>query len=166
MENKNNKSGIVVDDGRVKEYVTNRYGEKIGIFYFNPSDLNIIERYNKVVKDFSKITEPLRDVDINSDGSTNDDISQAKMDEAKKRLFEACDYLFGGNLSEAFFAKVHPFSPVNGRFYCENAIESVGDYISNCFDKELSKIDNRVNQYVHGYRTGKHKNGGKKKSGR
>ena len=64
-------------------------------------------------------------------------------------------------MSEAFFGKMHPFSPVNGRFYCENALDAVGKYISSQFDREVTKINNRVNRYTHGYRTGKHKDGKK-----
>ena len=46
----------------------------------------------------------------------------AALREAEKRLYTACDKLFGGNMSEAFFGKMHPFSPINGHFYCENAL--------------------------------------------
>ena len=69
--------------------------------------------------------------------------------------------LFGGNMSEAFFGKMHPFSPINGHFYCENALSAVGAYISRQFDREVKKVNSRVERYTHGYRTGKHK-GGKK----
>ena len=65
------------------------------------------------------------------------------LEEAKQRLFTLCDYLFGGNLSEAFFGSMHPFSPVNGAFYCENVITSVGNFISKQFDRETVKINNR-----------------------
>jgi len=162
-----NKSftGIVVDDGSVKESIYNKHGEEIGVFYFRPTDIGIIDRYNKIAGDFDKITAPLENVNIKADG-TVDESNEAEvvaLKEAESRLYEACDFLFGGNASEAFFSKMNPFSPVNGHFYCENALDAVGKYISNQFDKEVQKVNNRVNRYTHGYRTGKHKGGGKKK---
>lgn len=154
---------IVVDEGSVKVPVCNKHGDEIGVFYFQPTDIGIVERYNKAMAEFDKITEPLESVNIREDGSVDesDEAAFAAMSEAKKRLFEACDYVFGGNMSEAFFGKIHPFSPAGGRFYCENALEAVGSFISQQFEKETAKITKRVEKYTHGYRTGKHKDGKK-----
>ena len=164
IKNENqNFTGIIVDDGSVKESIRNKHGDEIGVFYFRPTDIGIIDRYNKIAADFDNITAPLENVNINPDG-TADETNEAEvkaLKEAEERLYEACDYLLGGNASEAFFGKMHPFSPVNGRFYCENALDAVGKYISRQFDREVQKINNRVNRYTHGYRTGKHKDGKK-----
>ena len=159
-----NFTGIVVDDGSVRESILNKHGEEIGVFYFRPTDVGMIDRYNKMAADFDNITAPLENVNINPDGSVDEknEAEMAAMDEAVKRLYDACNYLFDGNFSEAFFGKMHPFSPVNGRFYCENALDAVGKYISRQFDREVTKVNNRVNRYTHGYRTGKHKDGKKK----
>lgn len=161
--NTQNFTGIVVDDGSVRESIRNKHGDEIGVFYFRPTDIGIIDRYNKVAADFDKITAPLENVNINPDGTVDEknEAEMAAMNEAEAKLFEACDFLFGGNMSEAFFGKMHPFSPVSGRFYCENALDAVGKYISKQFDSEVTKINNRVNRYTHGYRTGKHKDGKK-----
>lgn len=158
-----NFTGIVVDDGSVRESIRNKHGEEIGVFYFRPTDVGIIDRYNKIAADFEKITAPLENVNINPDGTVDekDEAEQAAMQEATKRLYDACNFLFDGNFAEAFFGSMHPFSPVNGRFYCENALDAVGKYISRQFDREVAKVNNRVSRYTHGYRTGKHKDGKK-----
>lgn len=160
-------NGIVVDDGSVKEIIRNKVGEEIGVFYFRPTDVGIIDRYNKVVADFDRITEPLETVNIKNDGTVDeqDEAGFKAMQEATKRLYDACNYLFGGNFAEAFFGSMHPFSPVGGKFYCENALSAVGQYISRQFDREVSKVNQRVSKYTHGIKTGKHKNG-KSKGGK
>lgn len=156
---------ITVDDGSVSVDIKNAKGEKIGVFTFRPTDIGIIDRYNKVVGEFENITAPLENVNIKNDGTVDGDDEEelAAMKEAERRLYEACDYLFGGNVSEAFFGKMHPFSPINGRFYCENALDAIGRFISSQFNKETKRIEQRVNRYTHGYkaRYGKHKNGKK-----
>lgn len=161
--NNSNTECIVIDDGSVRVPIKNGYGDEIGVFHFHPGDIGIIERYNKVAAKFDDITAPLENVNINSDGTAdeNNEAEWEAVKEAEKKLYDACNYLFGGNFAEAFFGKMHPFSPVNGYFYCENALEAVGKYISRQFDREVDKVSKRVNKYTHGYqaRTGKHRNG-------
>lgn len=158
-------TGIVVDDGLEYVPIRNRHGDEIGVFPFRPTDVGMIDRYNKVAADFDKIVEPLENVSINPDGTAdeNDEAEMAALREAEQRLYEACDYLFGEGMSQAFFGKMHPFSPVGGKFYCENALGAVSDFISKAFGKEVTKVNKRVEKYTHGYaaRTGKHKDGKK-----
>lgn len=158
-----NINEIIIDDGSVNVPIRNKQGEEIGVFVFRPTDIGIIDRFNDLADEFDNITAPLESVNINPDG-TVDEKNAAEFEalkEAESRLYSACDRLFGGNMSKAFFGKMHPFSPINGHFYCENALQAVGSYISRQFTREVKKVNSRVEQYTHGYaaRTGKHKNG-------
>lgn len=165
---KNFNDVIVVDDGSVNVPIKNMLGTVIGEFTFRPTDIDMINRYNEVVTGFEEVIAPLESIGLNPDGtpSTDDAADIEILNTVKAALFEKVDYLFGGNASEAFFKNMHPFSLVKGSFYCENMIEAVGKYISAAFDRETKHINKRVNrytqQYQHGVRTGKHKNGGKK----
>lgn len=158
-------TGIVVDDGSVRLPINNHLGEEIGEFRFRPTDIGIMERWDKFAEGFGDIVKPLEQVSIQPDGTAAEDdtLDHAVLAEAKRRLFEACDELFDGNMSEAFFGKMNPFSPIKGHFYCELALNSVMSYIGKQFDKEAKQIDKRVAKYTHGYkaRTGKHKDGKK-----
>lgn len=148
---------IVVDDGSQRVPIKNMHGEEVGVFYFRPTDMGIVDRYNKMADKFDEITSPLEKIGISADGMAADGASQEEVDalrEAERRLFDMCDYMFGGNMSEAFFGKMHPFSPVNGAFYCETAIEAVGRYISAQFETETKKISKRIDKYTHGYKPG------------
>lgn len=162
-ENKRNSMNIVIDDGSVEVPIKNKLGKVIGVFCFRPTDIGIIDRFNSLADDFDSVIAPLESVNINSDGTVDEknEAEYAAMQEAEKLLYAACNKLFGGNMSEAFFGKMHPFSPIGGKFYCEKALEAVGAFISSQFDAEVKKISARVDKYTHGYaaRTGKHKNG-------
>ena len=149
-EIKNLPLSITVDDGYQRIPINNKYGDEIGVFYFNPTDIGIIERYNKLADTFDAITEPLQDVqDDDKDGNEESEAKQlAALNEAKERLYAAVDELFGGNAAEAFFGKVHPFSPVDGNFYCETVLKNVGQFISEQFDVETKKMSARVQQYT------------------
>ncbi len=144
---------ITVDDGTQRIPIKNKHGDEVGVFFFRPTDIGIIDRYNKMAAKFDEITAPLENVSISPDGTAADDdtASIQALNEAEKRLFDAVDYLFGGNMAEAFFGKMHPFSPVNGEFYCEKAIEAVGEYISAQFEQETQKVNRRVDRYTNRY---------------
>ena len=151
---------IVVDDGSVRVPIkSSTSGEEIGVFSFRPTDMGMVERYNEVIKGFDDIVKPLEEVDIKSDGTAedNDQVNVEALKDAERRLYEACDYLFGGNMSEAFFGKLHPFSPVGGVFYCEVAINAVGKFIEQQFSTEVKKANSRMAKY-----TGKYSKGSKK----
>lgn len=151
---------ITVDDGSVRVPINNLAGEEIGVFYFRPTDLGIIDRYNSMIGKFDEITAPLENVSISPDGTAEDmadsEAVQA-LHEAEKRLYDVLNVMFGGNMAEAFFGKMHPFSPVNGNFYCENAIEAVGAFISKQFEVETDKMNKRVAKYTKNYKPGKSK---------
>ena len=159
-------AAIQIDDGMRRVPIENMVGQEVGVFYFRPSDIGILERYEKMLPQFDEILKPLENVSIGRDGEAADPADTETVEvlrEATKKINDLLDELFDGNFSEAFFGKMHPFSPVNGRFYCENALEAVGGFISKQFKREVNKINARVSKYTHGYksRTGKHKNGKK-----
>lgn len=141
---------ITVDDGYQCVPITNKYGEEIGLFKFNPTDIGIIERYNRLADTFDSITEPLNAVStVDSDDDDEIDAKRIEaLNEATKRLYDAVDELFGGNAAEAFFGKVNPFSPVDGMFYCENVLQAVGAFIGAQFDTETKKMSARVEKYT------------------
>lgn len=158
-ENKQKSLEIVVDDGSQRIPIKNLAGDEIGVFYFRPTDVGIIKRFNETVAKFDRITEPLEGIAItpNGEADESDTKAAAALEEAEKRLYEACDYIFDGNMSEAFFGKMNPFSPVGGVFYCETALNRVGDFIAAQFDQETKKVNKRLSQYVRKYGKGSRK---------
>lgn len=165
VEAARNANAIVVDDGSVKVPIRNLFGDEIGLFYFRPTDLDIINRFNNSVERFEKVVEPLEKIDLNSDGSSDSSAGLEVIEECRKNLYDLCDYVFDGDsMAAAFFGKMHPFSIVGGRLYCENALNVVGQYISKRHSRETKRFMSRINRYVggytqHGQKTGKHKNG-------
>lgn len=150
---KNMSSEIVIDDGSQRVSIKNQHGDEIGVFYFHPTDIGIINRFNGMAQEFEKIVEPLENIDIGADGTANenDEAQVVALTEAENRLYKAVNHLFGGNMAEAFFGSMHPFSPVNGVFYCEIALDAVGKYISDAFEKETVKYNKRIDRYTKKY---------------
>lgn len=152
---------ITIDDGSVDVPIQNQYGERIGVFRFNPTDLNIVNRYNQVADRFGEIGKLLVDASISPDGEGEDAASVELLNKAENMMIELMDYVLQGNSREAFFSKVHIFTPIGGQFWCEKVYEAIGAYISKQFDAEVKRVNARLNKHTHGYRTGKHSKGRK-----
>lgn len=153
------EDSLFVEDGYIRIPVYNQLKEQIGTFKFNPTDVNIINRYNEVADKFGTVVKPLRNTSIDPNGEAADDDSVRALNEAEDAMIELFDYLLGTDSREAFFSQVHVFTPVNGNFYCENVFKSIGAYLEKKFQTELNKIDARIDKHVHGYRTGRHRRG-------
>ena len=137
-------AAITVDDGSRRVPIHNIHGEEIGVFYFHPTDIGIIERYNDMMSRFDEITEPLKGF-----AGEADEAKQAEaLKTAEAKLYEAVNGLFGGDAAGAFFGNMHPFSPVGGAFYCEAVLKAVGEYISGQFDAETARFSDRAKQYL------------------
>ena len=142
---KKGMAAIVVDDGSRRVPIQNVHGEEIGVFHFHPTDIGLIDRYNRMVEHFDEITKPLEGF------AGEDEAAQAEaLREAEKRLYEAVNGLFGGDAAGAFFGGMHPFSPVGGAFYCEAVLKAVGQYISEQFDAETARFESRAAKYLKG----------------
>lgn len=148
--NKVKALSIVVDDGYQRIPIYNLHGDEVGVFYFNPTDMGIISRYNKFADSFDYIVEPLEKVTDGADGDEGEftKVHEEAINAATERLYEAVNKLFNGDMAGAFFGKVHPFSPVDGEFYCMKALEAVRAFISEQFDAQVAKINKRVDKYT------------------
>ena len=142
---------ITVDDGARRVPILNMDGEEIGAFRFHPTDIGIIERYNRLAEQFDAITEPLEGLNLAEDGNadlTAPAVVEA-LGEAEARLYAAVNGLFGSDgAAAAFFGTMHPFSPVNGEFYATQVLQKVGAFIGAQFDTETKQMSKKARKYL------------------
>ena len=148
---KNMNFAITVDDGSRRVPIMNKDGEEIGAFRFHPTDLGIIERYNRLAEKFDAITEPMEALNV-QEGQPVDLTDPALVDalrEAEGRMYAAVDELFGSeDAAVAFFGKMHPFSPVDGEFYATQVLQAVGAFINAQFDTETKAMSKKARKYL------------------
>ncbi len=109
---------------------------------FNPADINIIRRYEKVVEEIEKI-------DLSSFGEE----TAAALENAEKKLGEQLDLLLNADVSNRIFSVMSPFTPLaNGKLYAEEIIEKIGSVIEAETGKRLKKVQNRIGKYTAKYR--------------
>ena len=148
---KNLSMNIVVDDGSRRVPIMNKNGEEIGAFTFHPTDLGIIERYNKMANGFDELVAPLTTLEVAEDEEL--DLSDPKyaeaIAEASRRMLAAVDELLGAEgAGEAFFGNMNPFSPIDGDFYCTQILNALGTYIGQAFEAETAKFTQKAKRYL------------------
>lgn len=158
-----NINQIDIDDGLELIEIHNKRGDKIGEFYFSPTDVGIVDRYNTAIQKFEEAILPMLNEDDSAEAPDNPEAFVETLNTVKDRLFETMDYLFNSNVSEAFFSKINPFTIIGGYFYCEKVLEAIGQFITQRLNVEVKHLNERTAKYTHGYtaRTGKHKDGKK-----
>lgn len=158
---------IVVDDGTEEVPIYNKAHQEVGKITFMPTDINIITRFDETVGSLDSIVKKLEAVNITAEGNGESEDDMTVIKTVENELFEKVNYILGGDFAGAFFGKINPFSPTkDGKFYFENALTALGGFINNRFDRSVKAMNDKVTNYTHGYRTGKHKNGGKKHGGK
>jgi len=147
MAKKNMEMKITVDDGARRVPICNTFGEEIGVFRFHPTDIGILNRFNDMMSDFEQITAPLEALEDDSEAGEAQRAEALK--EAEGRLYAAVDKLFNGEGSaKALFGTMHPFSPVGGVFYCQIVLQTIGAFINEQFDNEMTKFSENVRKYT------------------
>lgn len=132
---------ILVNDGSKSYEIVNQDGEVLGVFRFNPSDSNIIEKYNGVVESLEAAFQKV---------DTGD---EEFVMEASREIKEKFDDLFGQNTSKTFFSITGPLTPLsNGQLFAENVVEAIGFIIEKEMKVRVKKVQERMNKYTEKYK--------------
>lgn len=132
---------IKINDGSKSYEIVNQDDQVLGVFRFNPSDSNLIEKYNDVV-------ESLRTYALESDSG-----EEQAVKEASGLIRDKLDALFGEDTSKTFFSIAGPLTPLsNGQFYIENILEAIGAVIETEMEVRVKKVRKRMDKYTDKYK--------------
>lgn len=131
------KRTLNIDDGSIEVEVKNN-GRAVGSFWVNPSDIDIIRRFDRVTEEFNRLEFPEE-----SEGEEY----LLKLAEVGDRVQELFDVLLGEGAAENLFAQSSPFAfTSNGDFYCENVLNSISSLLVELFGERIEKKAARINK--------------------
>ena len=139
---------IIIDDGTRAYEIVNKFGKIICVLHFRPGDISIAERYREMREDFGNIVKPLSELDINADGTSEDDAAMNALHEADLALRKALAKLLDSSDAEDIFKDRNPFSSVSGRFFCENVIDAIGGIVEEVMAEEAEASRKRTAKYI------------------
>lgn len=134
---------LTVDTGAVRIDVENEKGEKIGEFEFNPSDSNMLNRYESVVDFFNGV-------------QFQDGLSKEQEYEETKRfcqdIKDQFDFLLGYHVSDGLFDRCGPLTVIsNGDFYFENVLDGIVGLMEKINNQRIQKKMEKVRKAVEKY---------------
>lgn len=136
---------LTIDDGAKRYEIKNQFGEVVGEYTITPTDFGLYERFAHMQDELEAITKPLEALDADADMGRFVEATEA----IKGRLYAAIDKMFGREgMAERLFGRLHPFTPVNGRFYFDRVMEAVGAQINATFETEAKAFSENVKKYT------------------
>ena len=104
---------------------------KIGEFEFNPTDSNILKRYDAVVDWFNG---------VQPEEQTDDGQDYKAVNKLAAEIEEQFDFLLGFHVSEGIFKNCGPLTLLpNGDFFFENILEGIGKIIEAATNQRINK---------------------------
>ena len=133
---------IKINDGTKTYEIVNQDDVVKGTFTFNPSDANIVKRYNDVMEQLRKYADEVKDEEDTSE----------KFIEAQNKVVELMNELTGADTSP-FFSICGALSLMeNGNVYAENVLEWIGAVIEKETKKRIKRMDAQANKYLENYK--------------
>ncbi len=131
---------IKIDDREWIEIV-NSSGEVTGGFYWNPSDLDIVKRCEKVMDFFDGMEVPKKESEADTLFALSDAIK------------EQFDYLISPGASETLFKYANPLSPrEDGSLYAEYVLGQIITFIESELNVRMKKTTAKIEQYTKDYK--------------
>lgn len=129
-------------------------GDNDRILELNTSDVNIITRLNELypkLEDLAQEAVKKLDIDENGDGITIIAEMSEALTEIDNEMRNLVDDLFDANVSEVCCPHGSMYDPFNGQFRFEHIIGTLADLYTNNFNKEVEKINKRVQKHTDKY---------------
>lgn len=133
---------IKINDGTKTYEIVNQDDEVLGTFTFNPSDSNIIKRYDAVVEALQAY----------ADEEQGEVLTQEKFNEAQDKITAMMDDLVKGDVKGSFFSICGPLTPMeNGNLFVQTVLEGIGAVIEHETKQRIKKIDEKTAKYLAEY---------------
>lgn len=129
------------------------------IIRFNPSDMNLITRFNEARKAIEEGIQNIEtDIPLKNDGTP--DVEEAALEDANRIICAFNDlvkaqinYIFADDgVADVVFLKQSPVSIIKGRPLVEIFLEAAYDFISKEMEKETKKSNKRISEYQKAYK--------------
>ena len=139
-------SNTIKIDSNVKNYdFVDADGNVLVTISFNPSDINIVRRYEKTVRALTELKFKFKN------RTAKTDLSKL-LDEVDAITYEKIDYLLNAKVSDKIFSIMGPFSPLeSGKFFVEVVMDAIGQIIKTENKKRADKVEAAINKHTAKY---------------
>ena len=115
--------------------ITDSDGNVTGHFHWNPADLDIVKRFDKVVEFFNTL-----------------EVKDSNVDEISEAIKQA-NYLFDSPDAAENLFTCNPLTPrTDGTYYFEYVFNTLADFIKSELNVRMPKVTKRIQKYTAKYK--------------
>lgn len=142
---------LKIDDG-YKEYMVNNDPDRV--IRVNLTDFAILERIDTANKAINEIMAGYKDVTINPDGSSTEQIESTvqAVKSISNLIRQQIDYIFNAPISNVVFGNQSPISSIKGQPYFVRFLDAILPEIEKEIKAEQKASEQRVNKYIKAYK--------------
>lgn len=114
------------------------------------TDIGMIERLNESYKKIEEFQNTHENIEINSDGSPADGLSQSAeiLKSFRNLIKEQIDYIFDSKVADIVFGNKNPLSTVKGVPLYERFLKALKPYIDEIAKREKKESRKKIEKYM------------------
>ena len=146
-------SDIILQKEVFETVCIKRYdGKVLSEFAFNPSDANIVERYEKFVEGLKELADKITDYEKANEEKTEQEKTKNMLKEINKEIHQKVDYLLNEEVSDKIFGVMGALSPLpTGDYYFMFIVEQIGRKIQNATGQRVKKMEMKIKKHTSKY---------------
>lgn len=137
----------------VYETVNIKRGEEVlASFSFNPSDANIVYRYDEFVAGLEGLVNKITEYEKENENKSKHEKAKAMLEAINKEIHEKVDTLVNASVSKDIFSVMGALSPLpNGDYYFTFIVEQIGNKINNATGQRVKKMEMKIKKHTAKY---------------
>lgn len=126
-------------------------GNVLSEFSFNPSDSNIVERYEEFKNMFPEIEKRINEYESVNQPNGNYEKVKGILSQADAVIYEQFNKLLNADVAKDIFSVMGPLSPTPYGYYMTFILENILEAINKATGAKLKKMESKVAKYTAKY---------------
>lgn len=126
---------------RIKDHT----GKVLSEFSFNPSDANIVGRYEEFINGLESLKNEIQQYEESESYEKNSD----KLQIVNQKIYEKVNHLLNADVAKSIFSVMGPLSPLpSGDYYFTFILEQIGKKITDATGARIQKINMKIQKHT------------------
>ena len=139
----------VYEEIRIKDHT----GKVLSAFSFNPSDADLVERYNEFSVEFEKLAKEIVEYETKNTGKKDIEKTNEQLKKINAVICKEMDKFLNADAAQNIFSVMGPLSPLpSGDYYFTFILEQILKKIENATGARMQIIDMKIKKHTEKYR--------------
>lgn len=127
-------------------------GTVLSKFSFNPSDANIVERYELFVKGLEELSGKIISYEKMSEGKFNQEKAYEVFKDITNDIYHRVNTLLNEDVSDSIFSVMGPLSPLpSGDYYFMFIVDQIGIKVQKATGHRMKRIEMKIKKHTKKY---------------